>query len=95
MKVLLLAASVVFPLIMIYIQYRWEWIGTLFNILMVISVIVFADIAALSVYQIIIDNTVFMTAIHAVFLDPVFLAAGAYAGTYTIYRLMLLTRKEW
>lgn len=62
---------------------------------MVLSVILFGDIAALSILQIIQDNTVFMTAIHAIFLDPLFLATGAYIWIYTIYCLMLLTIKDW
>lgn len=95
MKVILVIGVIVLPIFMIYCQYRWRGIRTFFNILMVISVIIFGDIAALSVYQIIKDQTVFMTAIHAVFLDPLFLASGAYMGLYTIYRLMLLSRKEW
>jgi len=61
---------------------------------MVLSVIVFGNIAAISIYQIIRDNEVFMTAIHAVFLNPAFLISGAYIGIYTIYRLMLLVKEE-
>ena len=62
---------------------------------MLLSVIVFGNIAALSVLQIIQDNTVFMTAIHSVFLNPFFLASGIYIGLYTFYRLILLSEKEW
>src|SRR5699024_3721022 len=94
-KIVLIVGSIILPLLMVYIQYRWRRICTFFNILMVLSVIIFGDIAALSIHQIIKDSTVFMTAIHAVFLDPLFLVAGAYIGVYTIYRLMLLSRKEW
>jgi len=73
----------------------WREIDTLFNISMVLSIIIFGNIAALSIHQIIKDNAVFMPAIHAVFLNPLFLAAGAYIGVYTVYRLILLSRKEW
>lgn len=95
MKVVLVIGSIVLPLFMVYIQYRWRRIGSLFHILMLISIITFGDISAISIYQIIKDNTVFMTAIHAVFLDPLFLAAGAYIVVYTIYRLLLFTLREW
>ncbi|WP_342512862.1 transposase [Sporosarcina sp. FSL K6-1522] len=95
MKVALIVGSILLPLIMIYILHRYRRICTLYNILMVLSVILFGDIAALSILQIIQDNTVFMTAIHAIFLDPLFLATGAYIWIYTIYCLMLLTIKDW
>jgi len=95
MMIVLIVASIVFPLVMVYIQYRWRRLGTLFNILMVLSVIIFGDIVALSIYHIIKNNTVFMTTIHAVFLDPLFLVTSAYMGEYTIYRLLLLTIGEW
>lgn len=68
---------------------------SVFNLLMVICVIISGDIAAISLYQIIRDNAVFMTRIHGLFLNPLFMATGAYVGLYTIYRLMLLSRKEW
>lgn len=95
MKVILTIGSIVLPLAMFYMQYRWYRARAIFNILMVISVILFGDISALSIWQIIKDHAVFMTAIHAIFLDPIFLATGAYIGIYTIYRLMLLSKNEW
>lgn len=64
------------------------------NILSVVSIIIFGSIAATSIYQIIIDNAVFMTTIHAIFLNPFFLITGAYLGIYTITRLMIITMNE-
>jgi|SRR5690625_73703 len=94
-KVLLIAGSIVLPLLMIYVQCHWKRMSTLLNILMILSAITFGNITALSIYQIIRDNTVFMTAIHGVFLNPLFLVTGIYIGLYTIYRLLLLSKKEW
>ena len=79
---------------MMYIHYHWIKSCIFFNLVMVLSVIVLGNIAAISIYQIIRDNEVFMTAIHAVFLNPAFLIAGAYIGIYAIYRLMLLVKEE-
>lgn len=79
---------------MVYVQYRWRWGRTLFNILMLVSVIIFGDVGAMSVYQVIIEGNLFMTAIHGVFLNPLFLATGGYIGLYIIYRLLLLSGKE-
>lgn len=92
-KILLIVGSIVLPSLMVYVQYRWRVIDTLFNLLMIISITIFGNIAALSIHNIIMDDTVFMTKIHGIFLNPLFLATGAYIGVYTIYRLMLLQKK--
>lgn len=59
----------------------------IFNILAVIFVIIFGSIASTSIYQIIIDDAVFMTKIHGLFLNELFLISGAYIGVFTIYYL--------
>ena len=94
MKFILIAGSIVLPLIMIYLHYHWVKFPLLSNIIMILVVITFVNIAAISIYQIIVDNEVFMTAIHGVFLNPLFLIAGSYIGLYTTYRLLLLVKKE-
>lgn len=66
----------------------------IFNIIAVISILIFGNIAATSIYQILIDNAVFMTTIHGVFLNPSFLITGGYLGVFIIYRLMVLTWDE-
>ena len=66
----------------------------IFNIIAVISTLIFGNIAATSIYQILIDNAVFMTTIHGIFLNPYFLIAGGYLGVFIIYRLMVLTWDE-
>lgn len=93
MKIALIVSSIFFPLIMFYVQYRWIGFQTLFNVLMLISTLIFGNIASLSFYKIIKNHSVFMTAIHAVFLNPLFLITGAYMGIYLIYRLILLNKK--
>jgi hypothetical protein len=66
----------------------------IFNITAVISTLIFGNIAATSIYQILIDNAVFMTTIHGIFLNPYFLITGGYLGVFIIYRLMVLTWDE-
>lgn len=95
MKFIIISGSIILPLVMIYIYNHWQKIYTLLNILMILSVIIFGNIAALSIYQIIKNGEVFMTAIHAVFLNPIFLITGAYIGIYTIHQLMLLLLKDF
>jgi len=79
---------------MVFLQNKNKMIVILFNIIAVVSTIIFGSIASTSIYQIIVDNAVFMTAIHKVFLNPLFLISGGYLGIYIIYRLMILTLDE-
>nr|WP_285867619.1 transposase [Mesobacillus maritimus] len=58
-----------------------------FDSLAVLSALVFGNISAMAILQIIKDDTVFMTNIHGLFLNPVFLTSGAYLGLYLIYVL--------
>jgi len=94
MKTILIAGSFIAPLIMFYSQKRWKRLRLIYNLVTIIAVLVFGNIASLSIYKIIIDKTVFMTSIHAVFLNPFFLISGSYIGIYVLYRLLLLTMEE-
>ena len=94
MKILLVISSIVVPLIMIYLRNKISKSAIIFNLLAVIFVIIFGSIASTSIYQIIIDDTVFMTKIHALFLNQLFLISGGYIGLFVIYRLMILTMME-
>jgi len=91
MPILIILVSFVVPLIMVYMQSKWMPLRSLFNIVAIVTGLVFVNISASSVYKIIKDQTVFMTKIHAVFLNPFFLATGAYLGVFFLYRLLLLT----
>lgn len=94
MNILLVISSIIFPIIMIYIHYKIEKSPLIFNSVAVISTVIFGSIASVSVYQVIVDDKVFMTTIHKVFLNPLFLITGAYLGVYIIYRLLLITIQE-
>ncbi|MED4402483.1 transposase [Metabacillus fastidiosus] len=94
MKILLVTSSIIFPIVMFFLQSRIKLFRIIFNIIAVISALIFGNIAATSIYQILIDNTVFMTAIHSVFLNPYFLITGAYLGLFLLYRLIILTLDE-
>ncbi|GGD49611.1 hypothetical protein [Paenibacillus nasutitermitis] len=54
----------------------------------VVAYIGFFSLAARSVIRTLLDHTVFMTQVHEVLMDPVFLACGAYLGPYGL-RLLL------
>lgn len=94
MKTLLIISSVILPLVMFFLQLKIKTFRFIFNILALIATVIFGDIASTSIYQIILAQAVFMTTIHAIFLNPFFLLTGAYLGIYIIYRLIILTAKE-
>ena len=94
LKFMLIAGSIVLPFIMCFSQKKWIHFRLIFNAAAIIAVLVFGNIASLSIYQIIKDNTVFMTAIHAIFLNPFFLITGAYIGIYLLYKLILISMEE-
>lgn len=64
------------------------------NFIAVIAILLFGMITGTSVLQVIMDNQVFSTAIHGIFLNPFFLLSGAYLGVYIIYRLLIITMEE-
>ncbi|MGY4795459.1 transposase [Lysinibacillus fusiformis] len=94
MTILMLIATIGIPSLMVYLQQKWAIFSLLFNILGVIAAILFSTIAATAITNIILEDAVFMTTIHAVFLNPVFLITGAYLGLYLIYRLIIMTIQE-
>lgn len=94
MKMLLISGSIMLPLLMVYSQKLSTKFNLIYNILAIITILVFGNIASLSIYKIIQENSVFMTAIHAVFLNPYFLITGSYIGIYVLYRILLLSMEE-
>lgn len=94
MKILLVVSSIAFPILMLFLQNHRKIFRMIFNITAVISTLIFGNIAATSIYQILIDNAVFMTTIHGIFLNPYFLITGGYLGVFIIYRLIVLTWDE-
>ncbi|MDY0395896.1 transposase [Virgibacillus halophilus] len=90
MEFAFVAMSALLPLMMFYIQNHWPKMRLLFNTGALLSLLVFGNIASLSIYQIIQEKTVFMTTIHGLFLNPAFLITGAYTGVYILYRGLLI-----
>ncbi|MBU8878994.1 transposase [Bacillus sp. FJAT-29790] len=91
MKILLVLTSIIFPLSMFILQKFRVKFRFIFNIGAIISILIFGNIASLSILEIINNRTVFMTNIHALFLDPIFLTTGAYLGVYILYQLLVVT----
>ncbi|TFJ91963.1 transposase [Lentibacillus salicampi] len=94
MKLFLVAGSIVLSVVMYLTQNHWYRLRFIFNVAAVICALIFGNITSLSIYQIIKDGTVMMTAIHAVFLNPLFLMTGSFLGLYMIYRILAAVIEE-
>ena len=88
MTILIVLLSVVIPVGMLLLEWRGGRWKRYFDAAAVLAAVIAGNIAAISVYQIIRDNAVFMTTIHGIFLNPFLLAAGGYLGVYYIYYLL-------
>lgn len=94
LKILIVISSIVVPIIMLLLKHKSAKFNMIFNILALLSFIIFGNIASTSIYQIIVDDAVFMTTIHALFIDFDFMVTAAYLGVFVIYRLMILVLEE-
>ncbi|MFJ7700491.1 transposase [Lysinibacillus fusiformis] len=91
MNVFIMVTIIVLPSLMVYLQQKSDKMRLIFNALGVVSAILFGYIAATSITQIILEDVVFMTTIHAVFLNPIFLITGAYLGLFFIQYMINIT----
>ncbi|WP_423798256.1 transposase [Neobacillus sp. SAB-20_R2A] len=89
MKLLLIIGSIVLPILMVVLQRKWSKIRIIFDLMAILSALIFGNISSIAIFEIIKDDKVFMTNIHAVFLNPIFLMTGAYLGLYFLYVLVL------
>lgn len=86
--------TLILPLFMIWsIKRSFLW-DILFNILAIVSLYLFSVTTALAVLQTIFDQTVYLTTIHSILLNPLFLIPGGYLGMFALYRLLRLTWTE-
>jgi hypothetical protein len=95
MSMLILLSVIVFPLLMLGLVRTSSLCRRLFDGFAVLSAFVFGIIAAIAVYEILRDDTVFMTHIHGVFNNTWFLASGAYLGNYGLYKLIYMLVRQW
>ncbi|MFJ7920774.1 transposase [Lysinibacillus fusiformis] len=91
MNVFIMVTIIVIAALMVYLQQKSDKMRLVFNALGVVSAILFGYIAATSITQIILEDVVFMTTIHAVFLNPIFLLTGAYLGLFFIQYMIDIT----
>lgn len=53
-----------------------------------LALYVLGTIISITIYDVLIQNLVFMTSIHGILLNPFFLLSGAYIGIYTLYLIL-------
>ncbi|WP_010271096.1 hypothetical protein [Paenibacillus senegalensis] len=92
MTIILILGTVLVPLAMMLAEMRYAVLRVVYDLLALLSAIGFGIVASVAVYEVIRSGTVFMTTVHQVFLNPVFLLTGAYFGVYIVY---LLLRQSW
>lgn len=93
MKFIIVLASIVLPIVMCYLKAKIATFHIIFNAFAIIAALIFGNIAAISIYNVIVDNTLFMTTIHGIFLNPLFMITGAYLGIYMVYLLIISLKK--
>jgi hypothetical protein len=93
-KLLLILGSVAVPLFMVGLQKKWPRHEVIFHLLAILAALTFGNISAINIYEVLVNNTVFMTTIHSIFLKPLFLISGAYLGVYMVYLMIFWTLKR-
>lgn len=94
MSVLIAVFIGIIPLIMLLGTWLFRSWRIVYDLLAVLCAYIFGIISSLAVYEILRDETVFMTNIHGVFQNNWFLFSGAYLGSYGMYMLQLRTVKQ-
>lgn len=79
---------VVLPVLVLWMERRWSNFSILADGLAALAAFIFGMIITVAVYQIRRDETVFMTNIHQVFENELFLLSGAFLGVYGIARII-------
>ncbi|KAB2440159.1 hypothetical protein [Bacillus luti] len=79
------------PIILSFIFYwlaKHPTIHAALHISAYLALYVLGTIISINIYDVLIQDLVFMTSIHGILLNPFFLMAGAYIGIYTLYLLL-------
>ncbi|WP_244853674.1 transposase [Ornithinibacillus bavariensis] len=93
--IFLIIGSMILPILMVVLYKKWNWFQLLFTSVAIISVLIAGNILTFAIYDVIKHEKVFMTTIHGIFLNPLFLITGAYLGVYVIFSLLEQLFKNW
>ncbi|WP_409342474.1 transposase [Paenibacillus sp. MBLB4367] len=89
MGLLMTAAVILLPLLLIALQWMFGRWSFLIDAAALLCALCAGIIAALAVYEIRRDGTVFMTDIHKLFTNDLFLLTSGYLGIYGIAKLCM------
>ncbi|MGE6400073.1 hypothetical protein [Bacillus cereus] len=81
----------ILPIVLSFIFYLFALhpkIRITLHIFAYLALYVLGTIISINIYDVLIQNLVFMTSIHGILLNPFFLLAGAYIGVYTLYLIL-------
>lgn len=94
MSIIMVVLSILIPISMLISAWLFTMCRVIYHVLAVGCTYVFGIVSMLAIYEILRDETVFMTNIHGIFQNELFLLSGAYLGCYGIYTLLRWTLKE-
>ncbi len=89
------------PIVLSFIFYwlaKHSTVRVVLHISAYFALYVLGTIISIHIYDVLMQDLVFMTSIHGILLNPFFLISGAYIGIYTLYLLFILhyyKYKKW
>jgi len=87
--VMIIMAGLIIGGCLLYSLCRWKrGLERTVDALAILAYLGFFSLAARSVIRTVLDHTVFMTQVHEVLKDPIFLTCGAYLGPYGLALLL-------
>ncbi|SDC53597.1 hypothetical protein SAMN02799630_00076 [Paenibacillus sp. UNCCL117] len=92
---LLIAGSILAPLLMFAVRFFTPKLALFFDFIAVAALYGFGWIATGAIYKILRDDTVMMTEVHRVFYSSWFLMSGAYLGVYALYVIWWALFSSW
>lgn len=90
MMIMIGAALAVGTVLIVWISHMSRLASRIFDGIAVAAVFLFFVTAADAVAETLVHDTVFMTEVHRVLKNPVFLISGAYLGPYALARIAML-----
>lgn len=87
MKLLIVTLPVVLSFIF-YLLAKHPTFRIALHISAYLALYVLGTVTSIYIYDVLIQDLVFMTNIHAILLNPFFLITGAYIGIYTLHLLL-------
>ncbi|MDN4523126.1 transposase [Fictibacillus fluitans] len=94
LKIVMVLIILFLPVFMYALKEKFAPMATVFTCLAYFSFLAFSIIASLTVYDIIVTHRVFMTTVHRIFLNPVFITSASYLGLHLLYLLFSAIIKQ-